>query len=128
MKKEIPTSIAIIGILFIIWPLFYLIRIAFPPQVLNKFHLLPLLPDISMPQFLFQKLLFIICGIGLLRLQKWSRLLVLLISLFGIIIWIVAFFSKTPHLTLINKIAHLAIYLFLSWYFWLPKTKKQFNN
>jgi hypothetical protein len=128
MKKKIPAGIAIIGILFIVWPLFYLVRIAAPANVLNKLHLLPLLPDISVPQFLFQKLLFIICGIGLLRLQKWSRLLALLISLFGIIIWIVAFFSKAPHLSLVNKIAHLAIYLLLSWYFLLPKTKKQFNS
>ena len=126
MGKKIPISIAIIATLLIVWPLLYLIRISAPPQMLSKLHLLPVLPDISKPQFLLQKLLFIICGIGLLRLQKWSRILALLISLYGIIIWVMAFITKT-NLSLVNKVSHLAIYLFLYWFFLRPKVKGEFK-
>ena len=126
MGKKMPIGIAIIGILFIVWPLLYLIRITAPSQALAKLHILPLLPDISKPQFLFQKLLFIICGIGLLGLQKWSRVLALLISLYGIIIWLMAFILKS-NLPLANKIAHLVLYLFLCWFFLRPKIRVEFK-
>jgi hypothetical protein len=126
MEKKRSPGVTISGIVFIIWPIFYLVRIAMASLNLTNCLFFSFLPNISNPIFLLQKLLFILCGIGILRLAKWGRILVLCISSFGIVVWVAAIIVKSP-LSLMNKLLHVIIYVFLCWFFTRPKIKEQFK-
>ena len=53
-------------------------------------------------------------------------MLTLFISLSGIIIWMIAIVFRYP-VPLINKAAHLALYILLGYLFFSPKIKEQFK-
>ena len=126
MEKGRSIWLTLAGILFIAWPLFYFVRVILISLNLTGNIFFSLLPDIPNPAFFFQKLLFIICGAGILMLKKWARILALLISLFGIVIWIIAIVFKSP-VPMASKMAHLIFYVLLGYFFSLPKIKEQFK-
>ena len=126
MEKRRSIWLMVAGILFIAWPLFYFVRVVLISLNLTDNIFFYFLPDIPNPAFFCQKLLFIICGIGILKLKKWAMMLALLISLFGIVIWIIAIVFKSP-VALASKMAHLIFYVLLGCFFSLPKMKEQFK-
>ena len=127
MDKKRSPGVTLCGVLFIIWPLFYLVRVFLSSLRLTQFTFFSFLPDIQNPVFFIQKILFIACGIGILRLKKWARILALCISLFGIVVWLLITIIFRSPLPLANKIVHIVIYVFLGWFFSLPKVKEQFK-
>ena len=126
MEKKKSIWLTLAGILFIAWPLFYFVRVIFISLSLTDNVIFTFLPDIPNPAFFFQKLLFVACGVGILMLKKWARMLALIISLFGIVIWIIAIVFKSP-VPLASKMAHLIFYVLLGYFFSLPKIKEQFK-
>jgi hypothetical protein len=126
MEKKRPMGITIIGIVLIVWPSLYLLRIFMTLCNLNSPYFISMLPDIQKPIFVLMKVLYIICGIGILRLARLARILVICISLFGIVMWIAAIILQTP-LALLNKLMHIVIYMGLCGYFTRPKVKEQFK-
>ena len=127
MEKKKSIGITIIGAVLIVWPSLYLLKIPITLLNLDRFYLLSMLPNIPKPIFIIQKVLYIICGIGILRLAKLARILVVYISLFGIVMWIAAIFLKTPPV-LLNKIIHIVVYMSLCWFLSRPKIKEQFKK
>ncbi|MDD5096868.1 MAG: hypothetical protein PHU59_00045 [Candidatus Omnitrophica bacterium] len=126
MQKKRSNGITLIGIILIVWPLLFLLKVFLVSLNLNHFYLVSILPDIQRPVFALQKVLYIICGIGILRLAKWARVWVLCISGFGIIMWVAAIILKTSP-TLPNKIIHILAYLVFCWLLTRAKVKEQFK-
>jgi hypothetical protein len=126
MDKKRSIGLTVIGILLIVWPFLYLLRMVFSSSGLSRHSFFYYLPDVSNPVLFFQKLLFIVSGIGILMLKKWARILTLCISLYGIIIWILAIAVKS-HLSLTNKAAHIIFYASLCWLLALPRIKERFR-
>jgi hypothetical protein len=125
MKKK-SAGIIIIGIVIIAWPLLYLLKIPIMLLHLDHFYPFSILPNIPKPIFILQKVLYIICGIGILRLVRVARILVICISILGILMWIAAILLKTPPV-LLNKIIHIVAYAAFCWFFTRPKVKEQFK-
>ncbi len=126
MQKKRSAGITIIGSILIVWPLLFLLKIFMVSLNLGHFHLVSMLPDIQKPIFALQKVLYIICGIGILRLVKLARVFVVCISLFGIVMWAAAIILKTSPV-LLNKIIHIVAYMAFYWFLTRPKVKEQFK-
>ena len=126
MEKKRSVGITIIGSLLIIWPLLYLLKIPMILLNLDRFFLISRLPDIQKPIFVLQKTLYIICGIGILRLAKLARVFVIYISLFGIVMWVADIILKI-HPGLLNKIIHIVVYMSFCWILTRPRVKEQFK-
>jgi len=126
MEKKSSVGIMIVGIVLIVWPLLYLLKIPMILLHLDRFYPFSILPDIPKPIFVLQKLLYMICGIGILRLVKLARILVVYISLLGILMWVAAILLKTPPV-LLNKIIHIVVYAVLCWFLTRLKVKEQFK-
>jgi hypothetical protein len=126
MQKKRSKGVTLIGIILIAWPLLFLLKVLLVSANLNHIYFVSILPDIQRPVFALQKVLYIICGLGILRLMKWSRVLVICISGFGIIMWIAAVIFKTPP-ALLNKLMHILVYLVFCWFFTREKVKEQFK-
>jgi len=126
MQKKGSVGIMIIGIILIVWPLLYLLKIPLKLLNLDQFYLISVLPDIQNPIFVLQKVLYIVCGIGILKLAKLARIFVVYICLLGIVLWAAAIFLQTSTV-LLNKIIHILVYAAFCWFLTRPKIKEQFK-
>lgn len=142
MEKRRSIGVTIFGWVFILLGLLILFASLFPLGLYFKFkNILSILSTVmeyfsywkylmlsAAPLGMIWSLIYIICGIGLLRLKFWARYIIIVLMLTSIITPLnkaLIFGSQT--LNIIGLLLQIVFVSFILWFFMKEKVKKQFE-
>ena len=128
--NKIKSMVTILGILMLMFSLFHyfymlleFIKSSIPLSLLPKNIFIEFLHN---PLIVLSRIVFIICGIGVLQTKEWARKLTIYLSSLGLLlsIFFIPFMKNIPiWAKLINIIFYGLCYIF----FISPKVKEQFK-
>ncbi|MCX5701293.1 MAG: hypothetical protein NTZ63_07120 [Candidatus Omnitrophica bacterium] len=130
MDKKRSVGVAVFGCLLIFFPFSQEVIVSVNFLV-NSYSLKLFIPHhiktwISYPLFPVSQIVYIVTGIGILRVKEWARLLAVILGFGGIFTNLI--FLTQPPISLFVKLYIIIIHILLVYFFTRSKVKVQFKQ